>query len=133
MPKSVGTTKSGLVWTDKSLFRGVKAAAPAFATIIPKVMEYEATDAQNFMRTNAPWTDRTANARQGLFARYAGQNEDGLHTMVLYHTMPYGIWLEVKWAGKYKIIMPATEQAGRNVMKSLTGALSLLKGGGALG
>jgi len=25
---------------------------------------------------------------------------------VVYHTMPYGLWLEVRWSGRYAIIGP---------------------------
>lgn len=136
-------SKSGLVWTDRSLHRNMGLMAPAMDQIIGKVMEYEANEAQNFMRQNAPWTDRTANARQGLFARYVNGGDSGSgrdaggrftsggtrHMIVLYHTMPYGFWLEVKHAGKYQIIMPATAECGRQVMGSLDKAFAMMPHG----
>lgn len=121
-------SNAGLVWIDRSLFKSVPVFAVSLDRVISGVMEYEANEAQNFMRTNASWTDQTANARQGLFARYVG-GSGAKHVIVLYHTMPYGIYLELKHAGKYKIIMPATEQAGRDVMSSLNKAMAMMPRG----
>ena len=28
------------------------------------------------------------------------------HRLTVYHTMPYGLWLEVRWSGRYAIIGP---------------------------
>lgn len=107
-----------LVWEDKSLFNKVKVMEPAVDSLIYKVMEYEANGAQNNMRLGAPWTDRTGNARQGLFAR-AGRMP-GAYYIVLYHTMPYGFWLEVKNSGRYAIVEPTIQPTGASVMKSLS-------------
>lgn len=114
----------GVTWVDKTLFRRAKALPPAVLAMVDKVLDYEANAAQNFMRDNAPWTDQTANARQGLFAKSG--SDASKRFIVLYHTMPYGIWLEVKQSGKYKIIMPATEEAGRQVMSSLKKILAVV-------
>jgi hypothetical protein len=56
-----------------------------------------------YAQTHARWTDRTGNARQGL----TGQAFiDGTAIiLVLFHTMDYGIWLEIALAGNYAIIM----------------------------
>lgn len=106
---------------------------------IQSIMGYEATDAQNFMRTHAPWNDQTGNARQGLFAK-SGKGEaqgpgrsvttgrftkgtSGSYYIVIYHTMPYGIWLEVKHEGKLAIIDPTLNEYGPRVMKDLNGLL----------
>lgn len=127
MPKQ----SAGIIWTDKSLFKSVPLMAAKVDAVISGVMDYEANEAQSFMRINASWTDRTGNARQGLFARPG--RDAGKHFIVLYHTMPYGIYLETRWNGKYAIIVPATQQAGRNVMSSLRKAFSMMGGAKALG
>lgn len=57
------------------------------------------------MRSGARWTDRTGNARAGLFAEHKKQPMVK-HQLVLYGAMPYSIWLEVRWSGKYAIIGP---------------------------
>lgn len=84
---------------------------------IQKVMQYEANVGQNQMRTGAQWVDRTGNARQGLFAK-AGRF-DTTHYIVMYHTVPYGIWLEVSNTGKYAIILPTIRSTSKQVMSDL--------------
>jgi len=67
-----------------------------------------AADGEKWMKDNAPWNDITGNARSGLRGRY---KSDGLkHHVVFYHTMPYGIWLEVRFEARNAIIMPAVER-----------------------
>lgn len=85
---------------------------PSLQQLLPKVDaavdlvfdRYEAT-AESFSRTNAPWTDRTGNARQGLFTEHEAEHMV-VHRLVVYGTMPYTYWLEVRWSGKYAIIGP---------------------------
>lgn len=62
---------------------------------------------ESYARANARWTDRTANARQGLTGR-ALKTAAGV-TIILFHTMSYGIWLEVAMDGKYAIILDTLE------------------------
>lgn len=62
---------------------------------------------QSWARKNAVWTDRTSNARQGLFAR-AVPLAAGV-AIVLFHTVDYGIWLEIANAGRFAIIMWALQ------------------------
>lgn len=77
----------------------------------------EATDFQSFARSNAPWQDHTGNARQGLFAK--GISENGKHAIVTYHTMLYGIWLEVKNSGEYEILDTTIRVMGQRAMSDL--------------
>lgn len=116
--------RGGIIWAPDTLTPSLLAGPRNVDRLIQEVMEYEAVDAQNTMRSNARWNDQTGNARQGLFAR-AGQH-DKEHFIVLYHTMPYGIWLEVRWNGRYAIIEPTMVSTGRNVMQSLRGLMNRL-------
>lgn len=93
----------------------LQAGLPA---AVKAVMEYNANQGQNFMRENAPWTDRTGNARQGLFARNFTRGPLA-YTIVLWHSVPYGIWLELANDRKYKIIEPAWRRTGQQVMADL--------------
>jgi hypothetical protein len=70
------------------------------------------------MRQNAPWTDQTGNARNGLFAE-AKHDWGRTHAIVLYHSVPYGIWLEVRHQGRYAIILPTAKEQGMAVMNTL--------------
>jgi hypothetical protein len=71
---------------------------------------YVAPQIQSDMRENAPWQDQTGNARNGLFTQVqVGTNQVAI---VLYHSVPYGIWLELRWSGKYAIITPSLAKWG---------------------
>lgn len=95
-------------------------AAAVSSEAVEQVLQYHEASGQNDMRQSAPWTDRTGNARQGLFAKAPGD-----HSLVLYHTMPYGIFLEKRWDGKFRVIMPAVQRTGRKVMRTLRGFYKL--------
>jgi len=46
--------------------------------------------------------------------------------MVLYHTVEYGIWLEIRWNGQYAIIIPTIEHMGPVIMAELESLFSIL-------
>lgn len=78
---------------------------PRVRRAVDLVFDHVATWAESYMRANAPWTDRTGNARAGLRGiKLVGNSVE--FSIVLYHTMPYGFWLEVAHDGKYAIIGP---------------------------
>lgn len=60
--------------------------------------------AEQYAKVNAPWEDQTGNARNGLTARYTRSGKT--HRLTLFHRVNYGIWLEVRFSGRYAIIMP---------------------------
>jgi hypothetical protein len=89
---------------------------------IQVVLEYWATEAMSIMKTGARWTDRTGVARSGLLAE-AFRESNG-SSLVLWSQAPYGIWLEIRWSGKYSLgptlrnIAPrALQMAGEAVMR----------------
>lgn len=88
--------------------------------------EFHATKAEGMMRQNARWTDRTGNARNGLRAE-ARHLPGGAHSLVLFHTMPYGIWLEVRWNGKYAIIAPTMQQVTPKLLATISAGLSRME------
>ena len=56
-----------------------------------------------------PWTDRTSNARQGLFGRV---DVEGKTVFIrLAHSVYYGIFLELARDGKYAILKPTVDAA----------------------
>lgn len=82
---------------------------------VAATMSYYAPQVEGHARVNAPWNDQTGNARQGLTGRPF--REGGNHGIDLFHRMPYGIWLEVRWSGKYQIIMPTVILWGERIMR----------------
>ena len=77
---------------------------------------YTASATEAYMKQNAPWTDRTGAARNGLGAKvYTSATKVAV---VLYHSVDYGIWLELRWGGKYAIIRPALQWGSLAFMKA---------------
>jgi len=66
-----------------------------------------ARDMEDYARVNASWTDRTGDARAGLEA--AVESDGDTVTVSLRHTVPYGIWLENLFNGRFAIILPTLE------------------------
>lgn len=72
------------------------------------VADYIAPQIERYAKENAPWTDRTANARQALHA-YVEDVSRGIVAVYLSHGMTYGRYLETIAQGRWAIILPALE------------------------
>lgn len=72
-------------------------------------------------QANAPWNDITGFARAGLSINVS--REGAIITLTLYHTMYYGIYLELRWGGRYAIIMPTLQAHYGNIMDAMRTAL----------
>src|SRR5689334_2941428 len=95
-------SRTGLVFDTDTLRPGLAGFADQLDNRIAILMKYEEPKVQSYMRQNAPWTDRTGNARNGLFAKASSSARS--HVIQVFHTMPYGVWLEVRWSGRFAII-----------------------------
>ena len=62
---------------------------------------------ETYAKQHRPWEDRTTNARQSLYAIV--DQRDGKTTIFLSHGMDYGVYLELRNAGRYAIILPTLE------------------------
>lgn len=92
------------------------------ARVVAGVLMYANTEAlrlQNEMKSNAPWTDRTAHARQSLTA-FAYKEKPDTVTIKLTHgaTVPYGIYLELAHEKKYAIIQPTIRNNQYTILQS---------------
>lgn len=84
---------------------------------VQTVFDYWATRAVSDMRTNANWVDRTGNARNGLSSEVSGSGTQV--SLILFHSVVYGIWLEVRWSGRYAIIGPTLQSVGPRLMSMI--------------
>lgn len=83
-----------------------------------------------YARPNAPWNDVTGAARQGLHAEVIA--EDRNYMAALVHGVDYGIWLEVRWNGRYAIILPTQEIFASKAAGIVAGEIALaLEGRGS--
>lgn len=88
----------------QSIHRAVSQLAQRYAPVM-----------ENWMKENAPWTDRTANARQGLYTEVTENIARTMIAIILSHGVHYGLFLEVKQAGKYAIVNPAIDYWGPKI------------------
>lgn len=85
------------------------------------VSEKIANDCRDYARQNAPWTDRTSNARNGLNAE--AKHSPTQQQVIVYHSVPYGPWLEIRNGGAYAIILPTIRAKGPEFMTGMAGLL----------
>jgi hypothetical protein len=82
------------------------------------------------MKLNAPWTDRTSNARNGLGAVVFKQGSKWV--LNLFGRASYQIYLEKSNSGRYAIIGPTILIWGPRLMVQMTGLIERLRAGGRL-
>lgn len=68
------------------------------------------------MKENAPWQDRTGNARQGLYGTASMDSKE--IKIRIGHTMDYGVFLELARDGKYAILKPTRAKHQRDIRES---------------
>jgi hypothetical protein len=83
--------------------------------------QFFAAKIETYAKQNARWTDHTSNARQGLTATVLPTAV--AVTIILFHQASYGIWLEVKNAGRFAIILKALETHYPQIMAALNGLM----------
>lgn len=88
-------------------------------TQVTEAMERGAERVEEYAKANAPWTDRTGDARQGLTARV--YEEFGEIVLELAHSVDYGYWLELIQNGRFAIIMPTLEVLGPQIIREAGG------------
>lgn len=113
-------------WDPGKLQGNVKALPSRIDRALAAAVEYAATKSEASMKRNAPWTDQTTNARNGLHT--TPFHEGKTHGYHLAHGVPYGIWLEVRWDGRYGIIPQSVQEGGMMVMSLMTKLLAGLDG-----
>ena len=103
----------GIVWRTPpdELATAVDRYGDQVLTAVTAVAQYIATQMQNAAKQNAPWTDRTGNARSGIFGTAERDVAQRIVTIYLSHgaTLDYGQYLELSNGGRYAVIMRTIE------------------------
>lgn len=101
-----------------NLKRNVRDIPDSINNGINAVMDRAAVSGEAEMKTNAPWTDRTGAARNGLHTQpFLG---DKRHKEIVFaHSVEYGIWLETIESGQYAIILKSMRITGYKMMNNL--------------
>lgn len=96
-------------WTGvEAMQQRMEAYAGQVLEAIQAVADYFEPVLESHAKQNAPWTDRTSNARQTLNS-YSEALGREIVALYLAHGMEYGKWLEIRWSGRYAIIWPTIE------------------------
>lgn len=85
-------------------------------------LQTEAVKIQNSMRSDAPWTDRTGQARQRLTA--SAEKTDSGYRVTLSHGVDYGMWLELAHEKNYAILEPTLKRKAPEVLKGANKLIS---------
>ena len=80
-----------------------------------------AAEIQKDMQTFAPWTDRSGDARKGLWAAVTQKGD--LYFVAFGHdpSLDYPMWLEIRWNGRYAIVTPMQEIYSRRMPEIVAG------------
>lgn len=71
----------------------------------------QAREIDAWLGPNAPWKDRTGDARRGL-AAWVDTQTGPIGTIMISHdpSLDYTIWLEIAYQGRWSIIRPALDR-----------------------
>lgn len=105
----------GFRWENDELFEQSREVNTRIDGMISTVVEFYSSQAEQYMRQNARWTDQTGNARNGLAAE-ASHVPFRYHLITLSHGVAYGIWLEVRFGGRYQILTRTQQVIGPQVL-----------------
>ena len=89
------------------LARAIERYGDRVMQAVAAVAQYAATQMQNDAKAQATWTDRTGNARTGIFGTSEADFGAKVVTIYLSHgaVIDYGVWLELANSGRYAVIM----------------------------
>jgi HK97 gp10 family phage protein len=116
---------------DVSKFKSVKVMETKLQRAIYGVCKYWDGPVERYMKHNAPWKDRTTNARNGLSAtaqKSGSRILSSTFAIILSHSVDYGIYLErgTRNMRARPIIEPTIKIYAPKVLKTLTKILDRL-------
>lgn len=105
--------KVGIRWVTppSALADAVERYGERVLVAVTAVAQRIAAIMQDDARQNAPWTDRTGNARSGLFGTAERDVAQKMVVLYLSHGvgLDYTVWLELANEGRYAVIMRTIE------------------------
>lgn len=121
----MAANEAGVVWVTNSIVKNLAQFTPQMRAYGAVIMDRQADLATANMKKNAPWTDRTGNARATLATDSEHKPEHD--ELVLHGGMPYQIYLERMQAGRFAAIGPEVTRRGRYIMANMTELFKLMK------
>jgi len=127
------STKFGFRWNYDQIRPSLKDGPQKGKAYLARITTYHARRSEELARVQARWRDRTGNARSGLAAQANNRSASNWHfEFTLYHQVTYGIWLEIRWGGKWGIIRPTLKQIAPEYWSDATEVLDRMFKGGML-
>lgn len=113
---------SGFRWvvSPEVLKQGIRDYGAQVMVAVQGIGDHVATESQNEMRTKASWTDRTGNARSGLFS--IADRPQRYRVVIVFshgHAIEYGVQLELAHGGRYAIVSPTMQRKVPEVRRLL--------------
>jgi hypothetical protein len=102
---------AGFYWTEdpKEVFtKGFVQYVAGIEKQIDQLVQQYAPQIENWMKENAPWTDRTGHARQSLRAEIE-YDVNELAIYMYYNEVDYDVFLEYANTGRFSILAPAMD------------------------
>ena len=128
---------AGLEWRTPPIEawpKGAEAYVRAVRAGIHGVCQRWAPEIENWMKQNAVWTDRTSNARQGLYAQVNPESPAEVISLIevaIAHGVDYGAYLEgydprhgyarTGLGNRVAIIEPALDRFGPLIWRDIRG------------
>lgn len=112
-------------FSTNTLGPNIHKMKPALHAGIYQVLRFHQPQISARAKTNASWEDQTGNARNGLNSKVE-LLFPYVFALTLYGSVKYQIWLEVRWAGRYAIIVPTIRTYAPVVMASFVMLLQRL-------
>lgn len=104
---------TGVRWIrpPDELARAIERYGDKVLVAVQAVAGRIATQMESSAKAGAPWTDRTGNARSGLFGTAERDLARKIVVIYLSHgpDIDYGVWLELSRGGRHAIIMRVME------------------------
>jgi len=124
----VAKAKTGVRWErpPSELATAIERYGDRVIRTVAAIAQYSATQMQNDAKANASWTDRTGNARTGLFGTSEADFAEKVVTIYLSHgaVIDYGVWLELANSGRYAVIMRTMQNHYEPLMQMLREAFA---------
>jgi hypothetical protein len=117
----------GGAFFDDGIGPNIDALSDGLLGRVASAMQDMAPYVLDHAQTNAPWSDRTGDARAGLDVEV--YEEGGVVVLDLFHTMDYGLWLEIIQSGRFATIMPTLEALAAEVFAACGAVVSGQEGG----
>lgn len=122
-----------MVWeADPKIIASKLAGATEKAHFyLSRTTEYYSLRTETYAKSKAPWTDRSTNARSGLGSTFRGEvsSQGARFEIDIFHSVPYGIWLEVKYNGKFSIIDRTVRVESARYFKAANTVMARMFGG----